>query len=205
VWRKIDGFALGELSLTAEPGYEHVPMPAWCHSPADRERAKDLLLRQLAKHERVPVPVCPPLLSHGEPFESLQSFQTRLAANITRASDSAIGKLEGSRDQQAALFDKKLAELKQLLEMDKNELAMLKNLGDTEGFKRAQDRARFRLDKYKELQSQREKFVGLAQREVADVEFSALDKLEAVELRELAIDQRHLSVYRLGLLWVPNR
>lgn len=204
-WKRIDGFALGELSLTAEPGYEHVPMPAWCHSPADRERAKDLLMRQLATHERVPVPVCPPLLSHGEPYESVDSFRTRLAARVTRASDSAIGRLEGSRDQQAALFDRKLAELKQLLEMDKNELAMLKNLGDTEGFKRAQDRARFRLDKYKELQSQREKFVGLAQREVADVEFSALDKLEAVELRELAIDHRHLSVYRLGLLWVPNR
>jgi hypothetical protein len=106
---------------------------------------------------------------------------------------------------QAAHFDKKLAEMKALLEMDKNELAMLKSLGDTEGYKKAQDRARFRLEKYKELQGSREKFVGLAQRDVTDVEFSALDKIEAIELRDVRLDARHIATGRLGLLWLPNR
>lgn len=204
-WTRLAGVTLGELALTSPPGYDHLPLPPWTHSPADRERAKDILVRAIAAGPGVPVPVCPPLLRHGEPHEPLDSFRRRLAQGLSRASDSATARLEGQRDQQAALFDKKLAELKELLEMDKNELAMLKSLNDTEGFRRAQDRARFRLEKYRELQASREKFVGLAQREVADVEFSALDKLESVELREVAVQARHIAPYRLGLLWVPNR
>ncbi len=204
-WRPLTGFALGELSLAAPPGYDHLPIPYWCHSPADRERAKELLVRQVATQRTVTVPVCPPLLRHGEPGESVDSFRRRLASQVNLASNSVIGKLEGQRDLQAAHFDKKLAEMKALLEMDKNELAMLKSLGDTEGYKKAQDRARFRLEKYKELQGSREKFVGLAQRDVTDVEFSALDKIEAIELRDVRLDARHIATGRLGLLWLPNR
>jgi hypothetical protein len=206
-WIPLGPFDLAatELAFEAPPGYEHLVLPSWVQSPADCARAKDHLRSTLAGSERVVVPFCPPLNRHGEPNETLDDFRQRLAAEVGRAADSALGKVATSRDQQSAHFEKKLAELRALLEMDRNELAFLKQSGDDEGFKKAQVRARFRLDKFKELQASRDKFVGLAERDMADIEFSALDKLEALEYRELRLDPKGIDLLFFGLVWVPNR
>jgi len=194
-----------ELAFDAPDSYEHLSLPAWVQSPADCERAKDRLRTDIAASERMVVPFCPALNRFGEPNETVEDFRHRLAIELGRATQSALGKVTTSRDMQAAHFDKKLAELKSLLEMDRNELTFLKQSGDDEAFKKAQVRARFRLEKYKELQASRESFVGAAERDIADIELSALDKLDALEYRELKLESRALEILFFGLVWVPNR
>ncbi len=194
-----------ELAFDAPEGYEHLSLPAWVQSPADCERAKDRLRADIAASERMVVPFCPALNRFGEPNETVDDFRHRLAIELGRATKSALGKVTTTRDMQAAHFDKKLAELKALLEMDRNELAFLKQSGDDEAFKKAQVRARFRLEKYKELQASRETFVGAAERDLADIELSALDKLDTLEYRELTLESRGLELLFFGLVWVPNR
>ncbi len=205
-WRSVDAaLRAADLIETPPPGGVATLMPAWLQSPADRERTKDMFIKQVIGQQQVTIPWCPPLMRYGEPGESLDSFRLRLTAQLGQASTSALGKAESSRDRQTALFDRQLAEMKQLLEMDKNELAYLRERGDADAFRRANERAKLRIERFKELQATRAKFTGLAQREMADIEFSALDKLAACELKDLTLDPKGVRLEFFGLLWVPSR
>jgi hypothetical protein len=205
-WKVVDGvLTTRDLVAGSLPGWVEAPLPGWLSSPADRERAKDRLIQDLIGTRSAVVPVCVPLGKIGVPGETLEAFRARLAKPLGQAADGALGKATGARDQQASLIDKQLADFEQLLAMDRNEIVLLKQGGDAQALSRAKDRARFRMEKYKELKATRDKFVGLAEREMADIEFSALDKLAACELREVRLNPRGVRIGYFGLLWIPSR
>ncbi|MBL8785057.1 MAG: ATP-binding protein [Deltaproteobacteria bacterium] len=205
-WKVVDGvLTTRDLVGASLPGWVEAPLPGWLSSPADRERAKDRLIQDLIGSRSAVVPVCVPLGKIGVPGETLEAFRARLAKPLGQAADGALGKATGARDQQASLIDKQLADFEQLLAMDRNEIVLLKQGGDAQALSRAKDRARFRMEKYKELKATRDKFVGLAEREMADIEFSALDKLAACELREVRLNPRGVRIGYFGLLWIPSR
>jgi len=205
-WRVVDG-ALRASDLTESAPGSGVPtaLPSWLQSPADRERAKDLFVRQVVGTQHITVPVCAPLMRIGEPGEALEAFRSRLAKLLGQAADGALGKAGNSRDQQSAMFDKQLAEMKALLAMDMNELAFLRERGDADALRRANDRAKLRMERYRELQATRAKFVDLAQRDMADIEFSALDRLASCELRDIKLSPKGVRLGFFGLVWIPSR
>ncbi len=205
-WRSVDAaLRASDLIETPPPGGVATVLPPWLQSPADRERTKDVFVKQVIGQQQVTIPWCPPLMRYGEPGESLDSFKARLTSQLGQASNSALGKAETSLDRQTAMFDRQLAEMKQLLEMDRNELAYLRERGDADAFRRANERAKLRMERFKELQATRAKFVGLAQRDMADIEFSALDKLASCELKDLTLDPKGVKLEFFGLVWVPSR
>ena len=89
--------------------------------------------------------------------------------------------------------------------MDQRELAILRDRGDADALRKAELRARVRMDKYKELKQTRDKFGEIAAREVADIEFAALDKLEACQYVDLALAPSGIQLVSFELLWVPSR
>ncbi|MFO0748292.1 MAG: helicase HerA-like domain-containing protein [Myxococcota bacterium] len=197
----LDGVAFG---LDPVPGAGFVAVPAWLWSPADRERAKDLFVRDLVRTQRVRVPVCLPLGTWGQPGESLEDFKARLAPRLGAATERAVGKLGGEGEQLRSSFQKKVDDMKEQLAMDQRELAIWRERGDAEQLKKAELRVRSRIERYKELVATRDKFVGLAAREVADVEFAALDKLEACEYRDLVLEPRSVQLIQTTILWIPS-
>ncbi len=205
-WRVADGILrAADLVEHAPSGGMPAALPGWLHSPSDRERAKDLFISQVIGRQTVTLPVCPPLMRHGEPGERLEDFRSRLARLLGQAADGALGKAEAEGRHMAGVFDKQVGEMKSLLEMDRNELAFLRERGDDEAYRRAAERARLRAERYKELKATRDKFLTLAERDRADIEFSALDKLAACELRELKLDPKGVKVGFFGLCWIPSR
>jgi len=178
--------------------------PSWVSSPADRERARDIFVRGLLDTQRMAVPACPPLSRYGEPGETLDAFRQRLAALLGTATSKVVDRMDGQRGVEQAIWDKQIAEMRELLTADKREIAYYKAQGDVEAADKAAVRARFRIANYKELLAKREKFLGLHDRDMADVEFSALDKLEACRMVELTLKPKGISAAFFGLLWIPN-
>jgi len=177
--------------------------PAWVRDGAQVAQARELFEKSVTARQNIVLPVCPPLNFWGQPGEGLEAFRMRLGPMIGQARDMGLDKLERSKDLQASIMDRKVAEMKELLEMDRRELAHFRATGDAEALKKATIRTQMRIEKYKELQATREKFVGLAQRDIADVEFSALDKLEAAELRAITVQPQRSDIVWLGILWIP--
>lgn len=198
---------IDDAPLEAAPSGDatFAPLPEWIKSPADRERARDRFVQSLMATPKVSVPACPPLGRFGRPGESLETFQGRLAGLLSQVTDKKLGKLEGQRGVEAAIWDKQIAELKELLGMDQREMAMLREQGDARALEQAQNRARFRMERYKELRARRDKFLGLHDRGMADVEFSALDHLAACTMVELTLRPQGVEPVFFGVLWVPNR
>ncbi len=187
------------------PGFTPAPLPAWLGDAAEATRARDLFQQSVRSRQNIVLPVCPPLGFWGYPNESLEAFRARLAGHLSEARDRGLDKAERSRDMQAATLDRQLAEMKELLEMDRRELSHLQQSGDAEGLQRARLRAQVRMEKYKELKEMRARFVGEAERAMADIEFSALDKLEAAELRAITVKPLDARIEAFGLLWIPER
>ncbi|MCA9517458.1 MAG: ATP-binding protein [Myxococcales bacterium] len=183
----------------------YAPLPGWVGSPADRERARERFVATLASTARATVPACPPLSRYGEPGETLDHFRARLAPLLSEASARAVDKIGGQRAVEAAIWDKQVAEMKELLTMDKRELAFVKEQGDAQAVERVTRRAQFRIEKYKELVKKREEFLALHDRRSADAEFAAMDHMAACELVTVALDARHVEKPTLTLVWVPNR
>ena len=178
--------------------------PAWVANPADRERVRERFARGLVEGQRLVLPACPPLARWGEPGESLEAFKARLTGRLSEATGQVLGRLDSKRSAEAAMWDKQVAETRELLAADKREIAFLRERGDEDAASKAADRARFRIERYKELLARRERFLGLHDRDMADVEFSALDKLESCRMVEVRLDPRGVTPARLTLLWVPS-
>lgn len=200
-WREI----LSPLHADAAvpPGFQPSSAPAWLLDAGEQARARELFRGSVGSRQNIIVPVCPPLNFWGNPGETLENFRARLTSLVGNARNRGLDKAERSRDMQTALLDRQVSELKELLEMDRRELAMLRQQGDADGLRKATLRAQVRMEKYKELQATRTKFVDLAQRDMADIEFSALDKLEAAELRGVTVQPEHVEVLWFGVLWIP--
>lgn len=205
-WRVLDG-RLEVSQLVEVAPAEGVPtaLPAWLHSPADRDRARDLFVRDIIGKQTVTIPVCPPLRHYGSPNEPLEDFRRRLGRLLGQAADGALGKAETQEQHQAAIFDKQIDEMKRLIEMDKNELKYHRERGDDDAYGKAVLGARLRIESYKELRATRDKFAKLAARGKADIEFAAIDKLAACELRQLTLDPKGVRMGLFGLLWIPSR
>ncbi|MCC6621900.1 MAG: ATP-binding protein [Deltaproteobacteria bacterium] len=205
-WRSAEA-ALEGLTLQLDPESEATlsPPPRWMHSPADRERAKDVFLRELVRTQRARVPACPPLGVYGQPGETIEDFKSRLAPKLGQATGNAVARRAGQRDQLQERLQRQVDEMKELLMMDQRELAMLRERGDPDLLRKAELRARVRMDKFKELKATRDKFGDIAAREVADIEFAALDKLEACTYVDLVLEPSGVQLVFFGLLWVPNR
>ena len=179
--------------------------PSWLQSPADRERARDIFVRGLLETQTVSVPACLPLSRYGEPGETLEAFRQRLAGLLSQATANVVGSMGGQKAVEAAIWDKQIAEMKELLAADKREIAYYKTQGDTEAADKAAARARFRISRYRELQTRRESFLALHDRDMADVEFSAIDKLEACRMVPLTLRPQGITSAFFGILWIPNR
>ncbi len=89
--------------------------------------------------------------------------------------------------------------------MDKREIGFLKQRGDRQALERAVTTAKYRITQYKELLRKRDKFLGYSDREMADVEFAAMDKMAACKMVELTLTPKGIESAFFGLLWVPNR
>jgi hypothetical protein len=187
----------------APHGFAPGATPAWLADAGEQTRARDLFRQAVGGRQQLILPVCAPLGFWGEPNEPLDAFRLRLAGLVSNARDRGLDKARQSRDSQAALLDRQVGELRELLEMDKRELALLRERGDAEALNRVKGRVQVRMEKYKELQAMRAKFVDLAERDMADIEFSALDKLEAAELRAVPVQADHVEILWFGVLWIP--
>jgi hypothetical protein len=197
---------IGQEHLVGGPEDAHAlytAPPSWLSSPADRERARDIFVRGLLDTQRLSVPACPPLSRYGEPGESLDTFRHRLATLLSQVTAQAVDRMDGQKAVEAGIWDRQVAEMRELLEADKREIGYYKQLGDAEAAEKAANRARFRIERYKELLGQRERFLGLHDRDMADVEFSAIDKLEACRMVDLTLRPQGITAAFFGLLWVP--
>ncbi len=186
-------------------GAEFTSPPAWVKSRDELAIAERNFIDTLIHTQRSEVPVCPPLGKYGMPGESLDAFRTRLGAQLTDATDSVRDKLYGRRSVEAQLWDKQLEEMRELLEMDKRELNIVKRQGDTDELMRVRDRAKFRLERYKELKKTRDMAVGEVDRDITDAEFAAIDKLEACKMSEMSLSTKGINEVFVGVLWFPNR
>ncbi|MFT7578799.1 MAG: hypothetical protein ACI9MR_000460 [Myxococcota bacterium] len=207
-WRATSDLLGAEHGLIQEkpglnPRYE---APAsWVLSPADRARAKDVLFGALSGSETLHVPACPPLGRYGEPGESLNAFKARLAVLVGEATDRVRDGLADKNAGELALWDRQLEELRELLQMDKREIALVKESGDARALQRVKNRATFRMGQYKELKGFRQRAHALGSRAMADAEFSAIDKLEACTMAELRLARGGAEAAWLGIVWIPNR
>jgi len=206
VWRPAEA-ALEGVTLGLEPpsAVTLAPTPAWLASPADRDRATDVLVRELVRTHQGRIPACPPLGVYGQPGETLEDFKARLAHRLGSSTSAAVEQRSAQRDQLQARLSRQVDEMRELMLMDQRELALYRERGDEEALRKAELRARVRIDKYKELKATRDKFSNLADREVADIEFAALDQLEASRYVDVKLEPRGVQLHHVVLLWVPNR
>jgi len=205
-WMMADArLAPEHLEHTPQPGAIFSSPPRWLHSPADRERAHDLFVRTLLSTQTARIPACPPLGRYGEPGESLDAFRARLASLLAVATDRVLERQGGRRAVEESIWDRQIEEMRELLEMDRRELAQLRASGDGAAFERANFRVKHRMARYRELLATRDKFLGLQDRAMADTEFAAMDHLEACRLVDVTLRPQGVEALFFGILWVPNQ
>lgn len=125
-------------------------------------------------------PVCPPLARFGDPGESLDAFRARLLPELQARIAARIAKLEAVQAPERTHWDRRLGELKELLAYDRRELIALRaTTTDAAEIRRAEDRARLRIDKYKQAQSMRADLLKAAQNERFEAELWSLEMLAA--------------------------
>lgn len=194
------------LRSVPEPDARFEPLPAWLDDEADVARARERLLDALAAQAALEVPACPPLSTYGAPGEELAVFRDRLARQLGRAAENIRAEAAGDRDLQASALDREIAELRELLAMDRRELAWLAEKGAEESRVRmARDKTRLHMEDYKRLRRARAEALGAYDERLADTEFSAMDKLAACRMVRLVADRDRIAVRWFGILWVPER
>jgi hypothetical protein len=130
-----------------------------------------------------PRPACPPLRRFGEPGESLDAFRARLLPELQTRIAERLARLEAVQAPERTHWDRRLAELKELLACDRRELVALRTASsDAAEIRRAEDRARLRIEKYKQAQSLRADLVKAADNERFEAELWSLEMLAACTL-----------------------
>lgn len=125
-------------------------------------------------------PACPPLARFGDPGESLDAFRARLLPELHTRIAARIAKLEVAQAPERTHWDRRLGELKELLACDRRELIALRaTTTDAAEIRRSEDRARLRIDKYKQAQSMRADLLKAAQNERFEAELWSLEMLAA--------------------------
>jgi hypothetical protein len=201
VWRALPA----PLPADAEPpsGAIADPLPDWLEDAEAPRRVELLLRRHLAEPMSRTLPASERLGIVGGEAESLEAFRARLAPLIASASAPALGRADAELASQTQYFTRELATLKELLEMDRRELATLRLAGDTDAIARAEWRARSRMDRYKELLAMRDRFLGEARMAKAEVELNTLVATDDLAMRAFTLQVQDVAVTWCGVLWVP--
>lgn len=166
-----------ELGPTASP----LPgVPSWSVATTPSPMAAPEVA---ASGTRIPRPVSPHLRRDGLPGESLDAFRARLKPELDARVAERLAQLEAQQAPERGHWDKRLAELKELLAYDQRELVELRRTAlDPAALRRAEDRARLRIDKYKQAKSMRQALVTAADRARVEAELWALEVLAGCTL-----------------------
>jgi ribosomal protein L16/L10AE len=176
--------------------------PAWLTSPLALGEARAAFERTLRSAAAVWVPACPPMSLFGRPGEALAEFRARLGDGLRATAERSVGRLEGLRDMQEGAYEQRLEELRELLEMDQRELALLDKA--SEAYRRASESTKLRIQRFRALAATRDQALSGLARDAAAVEFSALDKLVACKLVAMRVGSTGVRSPWLGVVWVPD-
>lgn len=144
----------------------------------------------------------------GHPGESLSDFRARMQPRLDQAAAMAGSgtHLDARIGAEQPLWDKKRAQLRELLEMDRRELAALKAQGaDPKALARKTDAIKVRIAEFKQLERARTDALSELEWQALDAKTKAVERLGAAELVEARIAPQDVEVTWLGIVWVPDR
>lgn len=180
-------------------------LPAWLDSVTMVRAAERAFERALTDRPRLEVPRCVPLDRWGDPGEPLPAFYNRLAAELRVSCAQLSEEKRWAREHQREMLDKRVTDVREALEMDRREIALLKEQGaEAEILARVERAIRGRMDEYREKVRQRDDVLGALDLELANVELDALGKLEKAELVDARLDVDKVTPRWLGVLWIPT-
>ncbi len=188
----------------AEKGAEYQRPPDWMFNEAARDEARRAFIEQLAAMQTLRIPACEPLGLYGRPEESLEAFKARVAGELRRRTDVKVDTVQNTAGQHDNILAMKVAELRELLQMDKRELAYHKGRGDEVAMRRVIGSIRLRMEALRAMVFRRDQLSRRGQREAADVEFAAMDKLASIRLLTVPLLAADIDLEFFGLLWVPT-
>lgn len=188
----------------AAPLGSRAALPAWLQRPSDRAAALRALGRALPVGSELTIPVCPPLHSHGAPGEALEDYQRQLGASFQAAASRVAARSREDATRSDDAFARELSELRELLEMDKRELAYLNQRGASSAeLARVRRAASLRMERFRSLQAAQRQAAEAAARQEADIAFKAMDHLAACRLETVRVEA--VEAQTLEILWVPSR
>jgi len=186
------------------PDASVTPIPGWVRDAAHRARAHRALADALPLGTELSIPVCPPLHSHGAPGEALEVYRRRLGASLQAAASRVAARARADAERSDDAFARELAELRELLEMDKRELTYLRQRGASSAeLDRVRRSARLRMERFRSLQAAQRQAAEAAARQEADVAFQAMDHLAACRMETVRVEA--VEAQTLEILWVPSR
>jgi len=195
----------GHHTLTKpEKGADYQRPPAWMFNEGKRAYALKAFREQFAAMRTLRIPAAESLGLYGRPEESLEEFKARVAGEMRRRTDMKVDAIENRSGQEQNILAQKIAELRELLEMDKRELAFHKGRGDEVKMQRVIGSIRLRMEKLRKMVFRRDQLSHAGKRQAADVEFAAMDKLAAIRLLTIPLSIEDVKVDFFGLLWVPT-
>lgn len=192
------------LLSKAEKGADFAAPPAWMFDKGAFASAQKDYIAQLAAIKSLRIPASESLGIYGSPDESLEAFKVRVAREMGRRTEFQVSKIANDAGQEDNLLAAKIAEVRELLEMDKREMAYHKARGDDEKLSRVVASARLRMQNLRDLVFRRDRIAQDNRRASADVEFAAMDRLATVKLLTVELAVEDITVDFFGLLWVPT-
>ncbi len=192
------------LRVDPEPGIGYGPVPEWMSSMAAMDRLQVRFTDELAARGRGLIPACPPLDVWGRPGEDLATFKARVGARLQRATQNVIARHHEGWEAQRDHWDARIAELRERLEMDQRELKWLRDKGEAQRVRMAEDGIRLRMTEYKAAQRARAESLLDVDSAAADAEFASMDKLEACQLVQVTLQPSDIAIEWFGMLWVPT-
>ncbi len=190
---------------TAQTPARWTTLPSWLDSVTMVRAAERAFERALSDRPRLPVPRCAPLDRWGDPGETLPTFYNRVAGELRVSCAQVSEEKRWAREQQREMLDKRVADVREALEMDRREIGLLKQQGsDPEDLERVNRAVRGRMGEYRDKVRQRNEILEALDLELANVELDALAKLEKAEIVDVRLDVDKVDARWLGILWIPN-
>jgi hypothetical protein len=178
--------------------------PAWLNHEGGPRVVRLLLRRHLTSQSSLTLPWSPELRIAGGAGETLAQFRDRIVPLIEARSSKSVGLASDALDSQSRYFEREVATMKELLEMDRRELAMLREGGDLEALAKAEIRIRSRMERYKALLAKRDSFLGDARGSRTQAELDGLLAVKGLCLQPFALEYQDISCDWCGVLWVPG-
>ena len=187
-------------------GVKYEACPAWLW---DKQRVNILrksVERALDENDRLSVPYCSVLDVWGYISETLEAFRLRLGHSLQPSAQHRVDQKQYEYEIQKSSYDNRLADIRNMLEMDKRELTQLdgRNLEQHEQ-QRIKDGIRTRMAEYKTLQKERDDIIGRSASEKANIEFRLMDELSSCRMETLPPKRSRTKIDYFGVLWIPSR